>query len=54
MAAWVGDIENFALEIGETLILPSRVAAQVVSDPGGEPLACAAGRWICPVPCSSA
>lgn len=42
MAAWVGDIENFTLELGETLILPSRVAAQVVNDPGGEPLACAA------------
>lgn len=42
MAAWVGDIENFTLELGETLILPSRIAAQVVNDPGGEPLACAA------------
>ena len=42
MAAWVGDIENFTLELGETLILPSRIAAQVVGDPGGEPLACAA------------
>jgi Uncharacterised protein conserved in bacteria (DUF2336) len=42
MAAWVGDIENFTLELGETLILPARVAAQVVNDPGGEPLACAA------------
>ena len=42
MAAWVGDIENFTLELGETLILPARVAAQVVGDPGGEPLACAA------------
>lgn len=42
MAAWVGDIENFTLELGESLILPARVAAQVVNDPGGEPLACAA------------
>jgi hypothetical protein len=42
MAAWVGDIENFTIELGETLILPARVAAQVVNDPGGEPLACAA------------
>ena len=42
MAAFVADIENFTLELGETLILPSRVAAQVVNDPGGEPLACAA------------
>src|SRR6202035_3009405 len=42
MAAFAADIENFTLELGETLILPSRVAAQVVDDPGGEPLACAA------------
>jgi hypothetical protein len=41
MAAFAGDIENFTLELGETLILPSRVAVQVVNDPGGEPLACA-------------
>ncbi|HJZ19596.1 MAG TPA: DUF2336 domain-containing protein, partial [Bradyrhizobium sp.] len=42
MAAFAVDVENFTLEIGEALILPSRVAAQVVNDPGGEPLACAA------------
>jgi hypothetical protein len=42
MAAFAEDVENFALEIGEALILPAKVAAQVVSDPGGEPLACAA------------
>jgi hypothetical protein len=42
MAAFAADIENFTLELGETLILPARIAAQVVSDPGGEPLACAA------------
>jgi hypothetical protein len=41
MAAFAADIENFTLELSESLILPSRVAAQVVSDPGGEPLACA-------------
>jgi len=41
MAAFAADIENFTLELGETLILPARIAAQVVSDPGGEPLACA-------------
>jgi hypothetical protein len=41
MAAFAVDVENFTLEIGEALILPSRVAARVVSDPGGEPLACA-------------
>ncbi len=41
-AAFVGDIENFTHEIGATLILPASVAIQVVNDPGGEPLACAA------------
>jgi hypothetical protein len=42
MAAFATDVENFTLELGETLILPARIAAQVVGDPGGEPLACAA------------
>jgi len=42
MAAFAADIENFTLELREALILTSRVAAQVVNDPGGEPLACAA------------
>src|SRR5882757_2476510 len=42
MAAFAEDSENFALEIGEALILPTRIATQVVNDPGGEPLACAA------------
>jgi len=42
MAAFAADVENFTLEIGEALILPAKVAAQVVGDPGGEPLACAA------------
>jgi uncharacterized protein DUF2336 len=41
MAAFAGDVENFTLELGEALILPWRVTAQVVNDPGGEPLACA-------------
>src|SRR4051794_35299403 len=41
MAAFVSDVENFTLEVGEALVLPSRIAAQVVSDGGGEPLACA-------------
>ncbi|HVX75870.1 MAG TPA: DUF2336 domain-containing protein [Bradyrhizobium sp.] len=40
MAAFASDIENFTLEFGEALILPSRLAARVVNDPGGEPLAC--------------
>jgi hypothetical protein len=42
MAAFCADVETFTLEIGETLILPARIAAQVVDDPGGEPLVCAA------------
>jgi hypothetical protein len=42
MAAFAVDAENFTLELGETLILPWRVAREVVEDPGGEPLACAA------------
>jgi Uncharacterised protein conserved in bacteria (DUF2336) len=41
MAAFASDAENFALELSEALILPSRIAVQVTSDPGGEPLACA-------------
>ena len=41
MAAFAADVENFTIELGETLILPARVAAQIVDDPGGEPLACA-------------
>ena len=41
MAAFAEDTENFTLELGEALILPQRIAVQVVGDPGGEPLACA-------------
>ena len=50
MAAFATDVESFAVEIGETLILPARVAAQVVNDPGGEPLACAARALDMPSP----
>ena len=50
MAAFVGDIENFTHELGDTLILPARVATQVVNDPGGEPLACAARALEMPSP----
>jgi hypothetical protein len=42
MAAFVADVENFVLELGESLILPARVATHIVDDPSGEPLACAA------------
>src|ERR1700712_1065909 len=41
MAAYAQDNESFALEIGEALILPARIATQGFNDPGGEPLACA-------------
>ena len=41
MAAFAADVENFTLELGETLILPARLATQIVNDAGGEPLACA-------------
>ncbi|WP_454630200.1 DUF2336 domain-containing protein [Bradyrhizobium cenepequi] len=50
MAAFAEDIENFAREVGEALILPSRIAEQVVNDPGGEPLACAARALNMPSP----
>jgi hypothetical protein len=50
MAAFATDIENFTLELGEALILPARVAIQVVNDPGGEPLACAARALDMPSP----
>jgi hypothetical protein len=50
MAAFAADLENFTLELGETLILPARVAAEVVNDPGGEPLACAARALDMPSP----
>jgi hypothetical protein len=50
MAAFAADIENFTLELREALILTSRVAEQVVNDPGGEPLACAARALDMPSP----
>ncbi|HLX17424.1 MAG TPA: DUF2336 domain-containing protein [Bradyrhizobium sp.] len=50
MAAFVADVENFTLEIGETLILPWKTSTQVVNDPGGEPLACAAKALGMPSP----
>ncbi|WP_456640117.1 DUF2336 domain-containing protein [Bradyrhizobium sp. USDA 10063] len=50
MAAFAEDLENFAREVGEALILPTRIAEQVVSDPGGEPLACAARALNMPSP----
>jgi hypothetical protein len=50
MAAFAADVENFALELGEALILPSRVATEVVNDPGGETLACAMKALDMPSP----
>jgi hypothetical protein len=50
MAAFAADVENFTIEIGESLILPARIAAEVVADPGGEPLACAARALDMPGP----
>jgi hypothetical protein len=50
MAAFAEDVENFTLELAETLILPWKVATQVVNDPGGEPLACAARALDMPSP----
>ena len=50
MAAFAEDVENFTRELGDALILPSRIAAQVVTDPGGEPLACAARALDMPSP----
>jgi hypothetical protein len=50
MAAFAGDAENFAIELGESLILPSRVATQIVDDPGGEALAVGARTLDMPSP----
>jgi len=50
MAAIAGDAENFTLELGDSLILPSRVAAQIVDDAGGEALAVAARALDMPSP----
>ncbi|MGH6780242.1 MAG: DUF2336 domain-containing protein [Bradyrhizobium sp.] len=50
MAAFAGDLENFTLELGESLILPARLAAQLVDDAGGEPLATALRALAMPGP----
>ena len=50
MAAIAGDFENFTYELGDSLILPSRVAAQIVDDVGGEALAIAARALDMPSP----
>jgi hypothetical protein len=50
MAAFVADVENFTLELGESLILPWKISTLVVSDSGGEPLACASRALGMPSP----
>ncbi|KJC48258.1 flagellar biosynthesis protein FlhF [Bradyrhizobium sp. LTSP849] len=50
MAAIAGDVENFTYELGDSLILPSRVATEIVDDPGGEALAVAARALDMPSP----
>jgi hypothetical protein len=40
-AALAADAPGFTAELADALILTSRVAAQIVNEPGGEPLACA-------------
>ncbi|AJA64495.1 MULTISPECIES: DUF2336 domain-containing protein [Bradyrhizobium] len=50
MAAIANDVENFTYELGDSLILPSRVAAQIVDDAGGEALAVAARALDMPSP----
>src|SRR5262249_54179303 len=50
MAAFAADVENFTLELGDTLILSARAASQIVNDPSGEPLACAMRALPMPSP----
>jgi hypothetical protein len=50
MAAFVADVESFTIEVGETLILPARIATQIVGDVGGEPLASAMRTLSMPGP----
>jgi len=40
-AAMAADTAGFAAELADALILTSKVATQIVNEPGGEPLACA-------------
>jgi hypothetical protein len=47
-AAFIGDRAIFALELGNALMLPSRLAERIVADPGGEPLTCAAKALAMP------
>ena len=40
-AAFAADLETFTNELGSALMLPAAITAQIVNDPGREPLACA-------------
>jgi hypothetical protein len=48
MAAFAEDRDNFSRELCDSLLLPLQVADQIVNDPGGEPLACAAKALAMP------
>ncbi|MGJ4994967.1 DUF2336 domain-containing protein [Bradyrhizobium sp. HKCCYLS3077] len=50
MAAFNADVETFTTELGESLILPSRMTHDVVNDLNGEPLACALKALGMPAP----
>jgi hypothetical protein len=50
MAAFAADVDNFKLEVSESLILPMRLAAEIVDDAGGEPLAVAMRALAMPGP----
>lgn len=50
MAAFAADVESFKLEVSESLILPTRLAAEIVDDAGGEPLAVAMRALAMPSP----
>ncbi|CAL76524.1 conserved hypothetical protein [Bradyrhizobium sp. ORS 278] len=50
MAAFNADVDTFTMELGESLILPSRVSREIVNDSAGEPLACAAKALGMPPP----
>lgn len=47
-AAMIADTAAFTTELADALILPAAAAAQIVSDPQGEPLACAAKALAMP------
>ncbi len=50
MAAFAADVDNFKLEVTESLIVPMRLAAEIVDDAGGEPLAVAMRALAMPSP----